>query len=99
MTSICQQYCLLYRSIIRLLYATGLRISEALALKNKDVDFGKRLLNIRKSKNGEERLAPCRKLGRGVEKNTCITEIKCLYSALMMTTAFSLYLPTEQIAG
>lgn len=44
--------------IIRLLYATGLRVSEALALKNKDVDFNRRCLLIRKSKNGEERIAP-----------------------------------------
>jgi len=45
-------------AIIRLLYGTGLRISEALSLKNKDVDFGKRCVYVRKSKNGEERLAP-----------------------------------------
>jgi integrase len=44
--------------IIRLLYATGLRISEALALKNKDVDFNRRCLCVRISKNGEERIAP-----------------------------------------
>jgi integrase len=44
--------------IIRLLYATGLRISEALTLKNKDVDFSRRYLCVRKSKNGEERIAP-----------------------------------------
>ena len=44
--------------IIRLLYATGLRISEAIALKNKDVCFNRRCLYIRKSKNGEERIAP-----------------------------------------
>jgi integrase len=44
--------------IIRLLYATGLRVSEALALKNKDVDLNRRCLLIRKSKNGEERIAP-----------------------------------------
>ena len=44
--------------IIRLLYATGLRISEALALKNKDVDFNRRCLSIIKSKNGQERIAP-----------------------------------------
>jgi integrase len=44
--------------IIRLLYATGLRMSEALTLKNKDVDFNRRCLCVRKSKNGEERIAP-----------------------------------------
>lgn len=44
--------------ILRLLYATGLRISEALALKNKDVDFNRQCLYVRKSKNGDERIAP-----------------------------------------
>ncbi len=45
-------------AMIRLLYGTGLRISEALTLKNKDVDFEKECLYIRKSKNGDERIAP-----------------------------------------
>jgi integrase len=45
-------------SMIRLLYGTGLRISEALSLKNKDVDFAKSCLYVRKSKNGDERIAP-----------------------------------------
>ena len=45
-------------AIVRLLYGTGLRISEALSLKNKDVNLEKRVIHIRKSKNGEERLAP-----------------------------------------
>jgi integrase len=45
-------------AMLRLLYATGLRISEALSLKNKDVDFGRMCLYVRKSKNGEERIAP-----------------------------------------
>jgi integrase len=44
-------------AIIRLLYGTGLRISEALSLKNRDVDLDKKLILVRKSKNGEERLA------------------------------------------
>jgi integrase len=45
-------------AIIRLLYGTGLRISEALSLRNRDVDLEKRSIHIRKSKNGENRLAP-----------------------------------------
>lgn len=45
-------------AIIRLLYGTGLRVSEALSLKNKDVDLEKRSIHIRKAKNGEERLIP-----------------------------------------
>ena len=45
-------------AIIRILYGTGLRISEALSLKNKDVDFEKCCLYVRKSKNGNERMVP-----------------------------------------
>ncbi|MBU0487972.1 MAG: tyrosine-type recombinase/integrase [Bacteroidetes bacterium] len=45
-------------AIVRLLYGTGLRISEALSLKNWDVDLDRRIIRIRKAKNGEERLAP-----------------------------------------
>ena len=45
-------------AIIRLLYGTGIRINEALSLKNKDVDFDKKFLYVRKSKNGDERISP-----------------------------------------
>jgi integrase len=45
-------------SLIRLLYGTGIRIGEALSLKNKDIDFDHLCIYIRKSKNGEERLVP-----------------------------------------
>ena len=45
-------------AVIRLLYGTGLRISEALSLKNKDMDFDKKCLYVRKSKNGDERISP-----------------------------------------
>lgn len=47
--------------LLRLLYSTGLRISEALALRNKDVDLQKNVLRIgvdRGSKNGEARYVP-----------------------------------------
>jgi integrase len=45
-------------AVIRLLYGTGLRINEALSLKNKDIDFDKKCLYVRKSKNGDERISP-----------------------------------------
>ena len=45
-------------AVIRLLYGTGLRISEAVSLKNRDVDLEKRTIHIRKAKNGEDRLVP-----------------------------------------
>ncbi len=45
-------------ALIRLLYATGLRISEALSLKDNEVDLADNYLIIRDSKNGKERLIP-----------------------------------------
>lgn len=45
-------------AIIRLLYATGLRIGEALALKNEDVNLNECYLLVRDSKNGQERMIP-----------------------------------------
>lgn len=45
-------------SILRLLYATGIRIGEAVDLKTEDVNLEKKFLKIRQSKNGKERLVP-----------------------------------------
>ena len=45
-------------ALIRLLYATGLRISEALSLKEKDVNTDDHYLVVRDSKNGQERMIP-----------------------------------------
>lgn len=45
-------------AIIRILYGTGLRISETVSLKNRDVDLEKQSIHVRKTKNGEERLVP-----------------------------------------
>lgn len=44
--------------LLRLLYGTGIRISEALTLKNKDVNISERYLTIRDTKNGKDRLVP-----------------------------------------
>jgi len=44
--------------ILRLLYSTGLRISEALSIKNTDVKADKGYIHIRKTKNGCERIVP-----------------------------------------
>jgi integrase len=44
--------------IIRLLYCTALRITEALGLKNKDVHLQEQYLLIRETKNGSERIIP-----------------------------------------
>jgi len=45
-------------AVIRLMYGTGIRVSEALSLKNGDIDFENCCITIRKTKNGEQRLAP-----------------------------------------
>lgn len=45
-------------ALLRLLYGTGLRISEALSLKNKDVNRDDNYLIVRDSKNGKERIIP-----------------------------------------
>lgn len=45
-------------AVLRLLYSTGLRISEALSIKNEDVRFDEEYILIRKTKNGTERIVP-----------------------------------------
>lgn len=45
-------------ALFRLIYATGLRISEALDLLNKDVILEEQYLVVRFSKNGKERMLP-----------------------------------------
>lgn len=45
-------------ALLRLLYGTGLRIGEALSLKNKDIDLIDNYLIVRDSKNGKERMIP-----------------------------------------
>lgn len=45
-------------ALFRLLYSTGLRISEALSIKNSDLRLDEGYIVIRKTKNGHERIAP-----------------------------------------
>jgi integrase len=45
-------------SLIRLLYSTGMRIGEALSLKNEDVDFIHKRILLKRTKNKMERLLP-----------------------------------------
>jgi integrase len=45
-------------TIIRLLYSTAIRISEALNIKMKDLDFERHVIVLNKTKNGSQRLAP-----------------------------------------
>jgi site-specific recombinase XerD len=45
-------------AVLRLIYSTGLRVSEALSIKNADIKFDQRFILIRKTKNGCERIVP-----------------------------------------
>jgi integrase/recombinase XerD len=44
--------------IFRVLYATGIRIGEAIALNDEDVNLAERFIRIVDSKNGKERIVP-----------------------------------------
>jgi len=52
--------------VLRLLYSTGLRVSEALSIKNTDVKLEKGYIHIHKTKNSSERLVPINDSLRGV---------------------------------
>lgn len=45
-------------ALFRLLYSTGIRISEALNLKNEDVDMSNNTLHLRDTKNRKDRVVP-----------------------------------------
>lgn len=67
-----------YPVLFRMLYGCGLRISEALNLKVKDVDLAKGVLTIKKSKNDKDRLTPmseslnsiCKRFHKQIHKNS-----------------------------
>ena len=44
--------------LLRMLYATGIRVGEALFLKNKDVNMKDKCLTLKETKNGKDRLVP-----------------------------------------
>lgn len=45
-------------ALIRLLYCTGIRMGEAVALKNEDVHLDEGYIQVRDSKNGKQRIIP-----------------------------------------
>ena len=45
-------------AILRLLYGTGMRVSEALSVRNRDVHLDEHYIHLRKTKNGSERIVP-----------------------------------------
>ena len=48
----------IYPALFRLLYGCGLRVNEALSLKNDDVNLEEKFIIIRESKNGTDRKLP-----------------------------------------
>lgn len=44
--------------LLRMLYATGIRIGEALSLKNRDIDLHEKYLTLRATKNTKDRFIP-----------------------------------------
>jgi site-specific recombinase XerD len=62
----CTMFCI--PAILRLLYSTGLRISEALSIRNRDVMFDRKYIHICKTKNGTERIVPLNSELEGVLK-------------------------------
>jgi len=48
----------IHRLVVTLLYGGGLRLLEALRLRVKDVDFGRRQLVVRQGKGNRDRMAP-----------------------------------------
>ncbi len=45
-------------SILRLLYSTGMRVSELLSIRNADLHLDEHYILLRKTKNGSERIVP-----------------------------------------
>lgn len=53
-----QSIMIIMPALIRALYSTGIRISEALSVLNKDVDFDRKVIVLNHTKNRCQRLAP-----------------------------------------
>lgn len=68
-------------ALIRMLYGTGVRIGEALGLKNGDVDLQEGLIMLRECKNGQDRLLPMSLSLREVCKDYAAYKLKCGLSA------------------
>ena len=78
-SAILDQLVGVYRIIAGLLYGCGLRISEALSLRLKDIDFENRLIEVHQSKGDKSRLVPLPEelvepLGRVVRSRTVLHE-------------------------
>lgn len=54
----CDSHAMPMPALLRLLYSTGMRIGEAVAINNRDINYDKHVIHIYKTKNRRERLAP-----------------------------------------
>lgn len=59
-------------ALVRFLYSTGVRISEAISFKNGDVDYSRHQVIIRKTKNKMQRIVPL---------NACLIEVMKQYES------------------
>lgn len=64
-------------ALIRLLYGTGIRIGEALKLKNADIDLQQGLIMLRECKNGQDRLLPLSLSVREICKDYAAYKLRC----------------------
>ncbi|KAA6322294.1 Tyrosine recombinase XerC [termite gut metagenome] len=53
-----QSIMMIMPALLRLLYSTGIRIGEALSIKNRDIDFNRHVIILNETKNGCQRLVP-----------------------------------------
>lgn len=80
---------LVFQMLFRMLYCTGLRLSEALNLKLEDIDLDYGLLHIRKPKNNHDRQVPM--------SLSLWEEMKQYYSAMQFHDGHTLFLfPTAK---
>ena len=103
----------LYRVIFELMYATGLRLAEVVALDRDDIDLGSRTLNVRCGKGAKDRVVPFHLLAATLLQNHLrdlekikIKDDKALfvspYGRLTTTplrNAFNLYLEKSHLDG
>ncbi len=90
-STILDQLVGVYRIIAGLLYGCGLRISEAISLRFKDIDFDNRLIEIHQSKGDKSRLVPLPEqlvepLRRAVRSRTVLHEQDLLWSGTDIRT-------------
>ena len=86
-----------HRLLARLLYGTGMRISEALQLRVKDVDFGHRALVVRQGKGGKDRVVmlPDR---LATELREQLTAARALWAEDQAQGRGGVAMPTEALA-